>query len=74
MAKTYTQILTQSNLQIPKLFYNSNNSFFFFLQSNSVLAIWFCDIIHIYVLLLAPKREITNFENDFMSVTHACFY
>jgi hypothetical protein len=29
MAKTYTQILTQSNLQIPKLFYNSNNSFFF---------------------------------------------
>jgi hypothetical protein len=72
MAKTYTQILTQSNLGICKLFYDSNK-LLFFLPSNSVLAIWFCDVIHIYVLL-APKIEITNFANDFMSITHAYFY
>jgi hypothetical protein len=73
MVKTYNQILTQSNLGICKLFYNSNN-FYFRLQSNSVLAIWFCDVICIYMYYWPPKRKITNFANDFMSVTHACFF
>jgi len=62
MAKTYTQILTQSNLGICKLFYNSNNFFFFFLQSNSVLAIWFCDVRHMYVLLPPPKKRLQTLQ------------
>jgi hypothetical protein len=73
MAKTYTQILTQSNLGICKLFYNSN-IFSFFFYNPIVFWLFGFAMLDTCMYYWPPKKKITNFANNFMSITHAYFY